>query len=85
MTKKTIRIVFLCLFLTIGNNAKGQVYHLMKVTSIEAGKLYVFGQKDSNGTEYVMTDKTNSSGGLLTTTTFDTENLTGTEEYVWKW
>lgn len=52
-------------------------YHLVQVTSVSAGELYVFEQDG-----YVM-NNTVSSNALQTTNSYNTTGLTGTESYVW--
>ena len=54
-------------------------YKLVQVTSVEAGKLYVFEQKG-----YVMINSISSTyNSLQCTSTYNTKGLTGTERYVW--
>lgn len=56
-------------------------YKLVQVTSVEAGKLYVF-EQTYNDKSYVMKN-TISSNSLNTTTDYNTSGLTGKEAYVW--
>lgn len=55
-------------------------YHLVQVTSVHAGGLYVFEQGG-----YVMYNKISDdfSGAVSTINDFQTEGLSGSEEYVW--
>jgi len=56
-------------------------YKLVQVTSVEAGKLYVF-EQTYNDVSYVMINST-TSNALKTTSSYKSTNLSGTESYVW--
>lgn len=58
----------------------GQVYQLVKVTSVEDGKLYVIEQKDKGR---VLTGYS-ANDALKSTDSYVTAGLLGNEEYVWK-
>ena len=79
MKKKRLRIGLLTAFLIMSalNPMWSTTYKLVKVTSVQAGKMYVFEQDG-----HVMSNSI-SNGALETTATYDTSNLTGTESYVW--
>ncbi|MBQ7511119.1 MAG: hypothetical protein IJU11_00065 [Prevotella sp.] len=82
MTVKLSKSLLLCLFLAIGSHAVGQSYRLKQATTLEAGQMYVFAQMGGED-EYVM-ENSITSGKLLTTSSFATKDLTGTEPYVWR-
>lgn len=74
-----LKSLFLLAVLSMGVcSASAQTtYHLEKVTSVEAGGLYVFEQSG-----HVM-NNTISSNALLAATNYKMVALTGTESYVW--
>lgn len=68
------------LFATALGETWATTYRLQKVTSVSAGKRYVFEQGG-----YVMRDSIfSSSKALACTKTYYTEGLTGKERYVWQ-
>ena len=71
-------ILLLCVLVAGSSSAWATTYKLEKVTSVEAGSLYVFEQEG-----YVM-NNTISSNALQTTTSYATTGLSGLETYVWK-
>ncbi len=79
MKKKCLRIGLLTAFLLMSvlSPVWSTNYKLVKVTSVQAGKMYVF-EQDGHVMSNTITD-----GALETTDTYNTSNLTGTESYVW--
>ena len=78
--KLLYKIFGLLLFLAVGGIVPAYsvtTYSLVQVTSVSAGKLYVFEQAG-----HVM-NNTISSSALQTTTEYSTTELSGTESYVW--
>ena len=67
----------LCVLIAGGSSVWATTYKLEKVTSVEAGSMYVFEQEG-----HVMKN-TISSNALETTTSYATAGLSGTETYVW--
>lgn len=74
----TLVAIMLC---TAGSAWGETTYKLVQVTSVEAGKLYVF-EQTYNGISYVMSNAL-TSNSLKTVTDYNTSNLSGTESYVW--
>jgi len=68
--------LLMVMLLSVGN-VWATTYKLTKVTSVEAGKLYVF-ERNSH-----VFNNTSSSSALQTTATYNTSGLEGTESYVW--
>ena len=58
-------------------------YKLVKVTSVEAGKMYVFEQSGRVMNNTFGVSQNSSSGALNSIDTYKTKNLDGTESYVW--
>lgn len=71
-------MLLLCALIAGSSSTWATTYKLEKVTSVEAGSLYVFEQEG-----YVM-NNTISSNALQTTTSYATTGLSGLETYVWK-
>jgi hypothetical protein len=71
-------MLLLCALIAGSSSTWATTYRLEKVTSVEAGSLYVFEQEG-----YVM-NNTISSNALQTTTSYATTGLSGLETYVWK-
>lgn len=74
----TLIMLMLCAVMTAWGET---TYKLVQLTSVEAGKLYVF-EQTYNNESYVMKN-TISSNSLNTTTDYKTSGLTGKEAYVW--
>jgi len=70
-------MLLLCILIAGSTCAWATTYKLEKVTSVEAGSMYVFEQEG-----HVMKN-TISSNALETTTSYATAGLSGTETYVW--
>lgn len=68
---------WLLLTLSFATTANATTYRLQRVTSVTAGKSYVFEQGG-----YVIRNSI-SSNALQTTSTFSTTGLSGSEDYVW--
>ena len=84
-------VLLLCALVTGNVSVRADIaYKLTKVTSVEAGSLYVFeltytekyGENIGSVDNYVMNNTVNSDG-LQTTTSYKKSGLTGTESYVW--
>ncbi len=71
-------MLLLCILIAGSSSTWATTYRLEKVTSVEAGSLYVFEQGG-----HVM-NNTISSNALQTTTSYATTGLSGLETYVWK-
>lgn len=69
--------IFVLLLTAVLSPAVATTYKLVKVTSVEAGKMYVFEQGG-----HVMSN-TIESNALKTTATYNTSNLKVTDSYVW--
>ena len=59
------------------NSAVATTYKLVKVTSVEAGKMYVFEQDGR------VMNNTTSDDGIFTTDSYRTTGLNGGETYIW--
>lgn len=78
MKQLILKTMFLlCVLIAGGSSVWATTYKLEKVTSVEAGSMYVFEQEG-----HVMKN-TISSNALETTTSYATAGLSGTETYVW--
>lgn len=74
-----IKLLFIMILSFCCSSLSAQItYKLVQVTSVNAGGLYVFEQDG-----YVMSNSVNKSNELLTTNSYETTGLTGTEAYVW--
>ena len=71
-------MLLLCILIAGSTCAWATTYKLEKVTSVEAGSMYVFEQDG-----HVMKNTLYSSSALQTTDTYNTTGLSGTETYVW--
>lgn len=79
MKKLLLKTMFLLCVLIAGSSSTwATTYKLEKVTSVEAGSMYVFEQDG-----HVMKNTLYSSSALQTTDTYNTTGLSGTETYVW--
>lgn len=74
----TLIMLMLCAVMTAWGET---TYKLVQVTSVEAGKLYVF-EQTYNNVSYVM-GRTISDKSLNTFTSYKANGLTGKEGYVW--
>ena len=76
---RKLKLFFACLLMAVLSIGQmwATTYKLTKVTSVEAGKLYVF-ERNSH-----VFNNTSSSSALQTTATYNTSGLEGTESYVW--
>ena len=70
--------IFVLLLTAVLSPTVATTYKLVKVTSVEAGKMYVFEQGG-----HVMNNTINSKNALETTSCATT-GLTGDETYIWK-
>lgn len=77
MNRRIFNFFLLVMFFGIASSVSATTYRLQRVTSVEAGKKYVFEQAG-----YVMKN-TLSDGALQATSSFNTTGLTGSEAYVW--
>ena len=79
MKRKAIRIVVstMLLLMAVLSPAVAITYKLVKVTSVEAGKMYVFEQSGR-----VMNDTIQDSG-ISSTNAYSSTNLSGNESYIW--
>ena len=79
MKRKAIRIVVstMLLLMAVLSPAVATTYKLVKVTSVEAGKMYVFEQSGR-----VMNDTIQDSG-ISSTNAYSSTNLSGNESYIW--
>ena len=83
MKQKRIKMVGLVatLLMAVLNPTVATTYKLVKVTSVEAGKMYVFEQTLNNESR-VMDNQTVSSG-IGSTSSYASTGLLGNETYVW--
>lgn len=79
MKRKSFRIVVstMLLLMAVLSPAVATTYKLVKVTSVEAGKMYVLEQSGR------VMDNTTINSGISTTNSYQTNDLTGNETYVW--
>ena len=81
MKQESIRIVVstMLLLMAVLSPAVATTYKLVKVTSVEAGKMYVFEQSGR-----VMNNEIDSKEHVLkTVSSYSSTGLTGNETYVW--
>lgn len=83
MKQKRIKMVGLVatLLMAVLNPTVATTYKLVKVTSVEAGKMYVF-EQSFNGALRVMNNEF-FVNGLTTTRTYNKTGLLGNETYIW--
>ena len=79
MKRTSFRIMVAVALLLIAtlNSAVATTYKLVKVTSVEAGKMYVFEQDGR------VMNNTTSDDGIFTTDSYRTTGLNGGETYIW--
>ena len=77
MNRRIFNFFLLVMFFGIASSVSATTYRLQRVTSVENGGKYVFEQAG-----YVMTN-TLSDGALQASNSFNTTELTGSENYVW--
>lgn len=73
--------IFVLLLTAVLSPTVATTYKLVKVTSVEAGKMYVFEQSFKNASRVMNNDF--FVNGLTTTRTYNTTGLLGNETYVW--
>lgn len=85
MKQKRIKMVGLVatLLMAVLSPTVATTYKLVKVTSVEAGKMYVFEQSGRVMINTFGVSQNSSSGALNSIDTYKTKNLDGTESYVW--
>lgn len=82
MNRRIFNFFLLVMFFGIASSVSATTYRLQRVTSVEAGKKYVFEQAG-----YVMINsisKSSPSDALQTTNVYSTTGLSGSEDYVWQ-
>ena len=73
--------IFVMLLTAVLSPTVATTYKLVKVTSVEAGKMYVFEQGFKNASRVM--NNNFYLNGLNTTSTYNTTGLSGEESYVW--
>lgn len=73
--------IFVLLLTAVLSPTVATTYKLVKVTSVEAGKMYVFEQGFKNASRVM--NNNFYLNGLNTTSTYNTTGLSGEESYVW--